>query len=290
MQTERYTNSIFEHSWWLDIVAPDSWKEVLVKDNNGNVIARMPYVIRKKSVIMPQKTQTLGIWFSPSVENDFDKIKEIIYTLDETLGQYKYVNIQLNPKCKYVLPFRWKGYTVETTFTYRINDLKNTDQLYRKLGKSTKKNIRYAENRVEIESSRNFDNMWDLLQKTYALQGRSYKVSKELSRHLFDECLKRENGIYLEAKDREGNVHSCGFFVYDENVFYYLTGARDPAFSKSQSQILLLWEAVRMASYKSKVFDFEGSVVEGIEAFFRKLGGGVNHIMLSEKNLCTVLF
>ena len=51
-----------------------------------------------------------------------------------------------------------------------------------------------------------------------------------------------------------------------------MTGARTPEFSSSQSQELLLWEGIQFASQHSKIFDFEGSMVEGIENFFRQFG------------------
>lgn len=80
-------------------------------------------------------------------------------------------------------------------------------------------------------------------------------------------------GVYLEAYDENDNIHSCAFFVYDEKVFYYLAGARNPEYSKSHSQELIFWRAIQYASEHSKIFDFEGSMVEGIEWMFQQFGG-----------------
>lgn len=273
MNMNLYTTSIFEQHWWLDIVAPNSWKEIIIKNQKEEIIARMPYVMDGSRVSMPEKTQTLGIWISPDIRGDYEKIKDIIYRIADELSNCKTVFHNLSPSFSYVLPFRWKGYSIETAFTYRISDLTDLDSIYKKLGKSTKKNIKYAQNRVKIVSNKEFEHMWDLLLKTYRLQGRDYKVSRELSERLFYESIENGHGIYLEAVDENNHVHSCGFFVFDENVFYYLTGARNPEFSKSQSQILLIWEAIQIASKNSLIFDFEGSMVEGIEKFFRQFGG-----------------
>lgn len=290
MDMALYTNSIFEQPWWLDIVAPGSWKEIIIKDERECIIARMPYVINGNRVFMPEKTQTLGIWISSDIKDDYEKIKEIVYSITDNLSNYKTISHNLSPSFSYVLPFHWKGYSIETAFTYRILDLSNLDAIYKKFGKSTKKNIKYAQNRVKIISNKNFEHMWDLLQKTYKIQGRDYKVPREISEKLFYESIGNGHGIYLEAIDELGNIHSCGFFVYDENVFYYLTGARDPEFSKSQSQILLIWKAIQIASQKSKIFDFEGSMVEDIEKFFRKFGGEcISYYIIKKQSMFSMI-
>lgn len=42
-RTSEYVNSVFEQPWWLDTVAPNSWKEILIEEA-GEVIARWPLV------------------------------------------------------------------------------------------------------------------------------------------------------------------------------------------------------------------------------------------------------
>ena len=39
---ENLCNSVFEESWWLDIVTNNNWKLYYVKDENGDIIARFP--------------------------------------------------------------------------------------------------------------------------------------------------------------------------------------------------------------------------------------------------------
>ena len=52
-ETGKYTNCIFEEPWWLDIVAPGEWHEATVEEN-GKVIARLPYVYSKGIVLEQQ--------------------------------------------------------------------------------------------------------------------------------------------------------------------------------------------------------------------------------------------
>jgi len=49
--------------------------------------------------------------------------------------------------------------------------------------------------------------------------------------------------------------------------------ARDPEFQAFGANTLLYWEAIRMASEVSQVFDFEGSMVKQVEHYVRAFGG-----------------
>ena len=73
----------------------------------------------------------------------------------------------------------------------------------------------------------------------------------------------------LTAVDKEGNVHASAFFLYDNKTCYYLMAGADPKYRNGGAQSLLLYEGIKFAQTVSENFDFEGSVIEGIEKFFR---------------------
>lgn len=58
----------------------------------------------------------------------------------------------------------------------------------------------------------------------------------------------------------------------DQHTVYYLLGGGDPELRTSGATSLLMWEGIRWASEQGKQFDFEGSMVEPIERFFRSFG------------------
>lgn len=277
MEEIQYANSVLEQPWWLDVVAPGNWKEIIINDDKtGEILARFVYVTDGKKVYMPEKTQNLGIWMSEKALKDYKTQKDVINKIFVQLEQYKSISHVLNPKNEYVLPFRWLGYNFKTNFTYRIEDLSDIDKIKANFSKSTKRNIKYAAKHVDVISEISIDQaietMWNLLIKTYAFQKRKYPVSKDFTQRYMRAAVENQHGKYFEARDKEGNVHSCAFYLFDSEVCYYLTGARNPEFSSSQSQELLLWEGIQFASQHSKIFDFEGSMVEGIENFFRQFG------------------
>lgn len=273
MNVTPYANSLFEQPWWLDVVAPGQWEEAVVEDKKSNVIARMPYVKDGNRIVMPPQTQTLGIWMAPELDGDYGAQKKAIMDIFSGLEGKKSVVHALSPENTYVLPFRWMGYRMEPRFTYRISDLSDCDALYNAFNKTAKKNIKYAKNKVTLSGETDVDTLWNMLNKTFEVQGRKNPMSKELVYRIVKTCEENGHGKYLQAVDAEENVHSCAYFVYDEQVCYYLFGATDSEFRNSGAQSLILWEGIKFASEHSKVFDFEGSMIEGIENFFRQFGG-----------------
>lgn len=273
MTVTPYANSLFEQPWWLDIVAPGQWEEALVYDKAGKVIARMPYVRQGKRIGMPKLTQTLGIWMAPEIKDDYGSQKQAFFEIFAQLAKARSVTQVLSPCNAYVLPVRWLGYQIQTQFTYRLTDLHDCEALYQAFNKTAKKNIKYARNKVTVCDKAAPDTLWELLDKTFQAQNRKNPMSKDLVMRIVQTCEKTGHGKYLEARDAEGNVHACAYFVYDEQVCYYLLGATDSQFRNSGAQSLLLWEGIQFAAQHSKVFDFEGSMIEGIENFFRQFGG-----------------
>lgn len=286
-----YANSIFEQPWWLDIVAKDVWEEVYAEEN-GNVLARLPFVKTKSksgnTIHMPSLTQTLGIWMA-NIEKEkgnkrLAKQKELIDTLLDQLPEAEEVYICLDHKCNYVLPCLWKGYKIVPHYSYRIQDLTDLDKVYENFGKIVKKNIKSAKNKVRISYETDVDQLYRMLEITFLNQGKKYPHSKKLIEEIVLECEKRNAGKMISAIDEKGNVHACSYFIYDQNVCYYLISGSNQEFRASGAQTLILWEGIQFASKVSREFDFEGSMIEGIENFFRAFGGDlvVNYGILKQ--------
>jgi len=271
-QLSPYTNNIFEQRWWLEAVAPDiQWHEQVVRKDD-EVVARwmMP---ESNSFIMPPVTQTLGYWLSDKVVsiNQEDERKELINTLIQSLPRE--VDICLAPEDSYFLPFYWAGFTVKPRVTYRINDLSNLEAIYDSFWPILKKRIKSAANKVKVVESDDTDLLHALLEKTFERQHKSYRFSKERLRHIYEVAKAHEAVKLLFAQDQEGNVHSGVLFLYDEKVCYYLMTGNDPEYRKSGANSLLLWEGIKFAAEHSQSFDFEGSMIEGVETFVRQFGG-----------------
>jgi lipid II:glycine glycyltransferase (peptidoglycan interpeptide bridge formation enzyme) len=85
-------------------------------------------------------------------------------------------------------------------------------------------------------------------------------------------CRERNRGDLWGAYDEAGRLHAGAFIVWQESSAYYLAGGADPALRDPGAQALVLWEAIQAVSAYTGRFDFEGSMLPGVERFFRDFG------------------
>jgi len=71
----------------------------------------------------------------------------------------------------------------------------------------------------------------------------------------------------------EGNVIAVNFLVYDDNTVCYLMGGIHPDFKDLGGMDVVQFESIKFALESERAFDFEGSMIESIEKYFRSFGG-----------------
>lgn len=294
--TVPYANSIFEQPWYLNIVAEGKWHVVYAKDKSGKIIARLPYVEERKKITNPRFTQTLGIWMDESIRecqrgnSHLHKQKKVINELMSQLPTGKSVSITLDNSVNYILPFRWLGFSITPTFSYRISGLQQIQNIDKLIGKKTLQRIVKASEKVAVvveNTDFGISEMVSLIDSSFVRQGRKNPIPRELARRMMAESIKRNHGTIMLAKDEEGVFHSGAFFLYEEGkTCYYIFGGQRPEYKADGSQDLVLWRGIEFAKTVSENFDFEGSMVEGIEHFFSQFGGGlVTNYHISKQSL-----
>ncbi len=272
-------NSIFEQPWWLDVVAPGQWTAIeIIKD--GKTIARLPYVKTKRLGFrllgLPDYTQTLGYWIDVTGAKNARKYarrKDLISELIEKLPKGYSVDLELDHICDYLFPFRWNGFNLQMMYSYRIEDIHDASQLWNGLAENIRTDIKKAQKTITVEDDHSIDDLILMQKKTFERQGRRHDDSDGLLSRLDAVLLEHNARKLLCAVDTERRIHAAAYFVYDSNCCYYLIGGGDPELRNSGATSLLVWEGIKFASTVSKSFDFEGSMIEPIERFFRAFGG-----------------
>lgn len=271
--------SFFQQPWWLDAVAPGRWGEVVV-EKGGEIVARMPYVIRKKYgfvfIIMPPLTQVLGSWLRPSVAEYVKQLgeqKDLLNELISKLPKFDYFSQNFHPQLTNWLPFFWAGFKQTTRYTYRLEVLTDIERVWAAFRENIRTYIRKAQKEVEIRDDLGIEKFIRVCRLTFERQGKRLPYSEELVHRIEEACRKRNKRRILFAQDVGGRIHAAVYIVWDENAAYYLMGGGDPELRRSGATSLLLWEAIRFSSQVTRCFDFEGSMIEPVEKFFRAFGG-----------------
>ena len=82
----------------------------------------------------------------------------------------------------------------------------------------------------------------------------------------------RESRKILLGQDSQGRIHAVCYLVWNADCVWYLIGGGDPELRSSGATSLVIWDAIKFAAGERKIFDFEGSMIEPIERFFRGFG------------------
>lgn len=278
IKTNPNTNCVFEEPWWLDLVAPGNWSEALVKDGE-KTLARLPYVVGKGGISMPVYTQTLGIWMDeelrrPARGNEhLARQKEVIRELLGQLPVKKNIELSFHCSQEYVLPFRWEGFDITPTFSYRISHEKEKTEIESAFGKGVRRDINRGKRELLLDEEASAEEFISLQNQTYSRQGRKNPVENEITLKVIRTAIEAGHGKLLLARDREGIAHAGVFVVYDNKTCYNLMSGQNTAFGNDCSMPFLLDNAIAFSAEKSACFDFEGSMIEGIEQVYRRYGG-----------------
>lgn len=274
------TIPIFSQAWWLDTVAGDTWDVCLV-ENGEEILASMPYVTKKRYrftlLSHPPLTQNLGPWLKTS-QAKYSKMlsqqKDWMQALIDQLPRYNYFNQNWHYSQTNWLPFHWCGFEQTTGYTYVIEDLSDIDNVWNGLEAKIRTDIRKSENKagVTVRTDLPIDDFIALNEMTFLRQGMQMPYSKEFVKALVEKAKQRNQCQWFIGQDEAGKNHAGVLIIWDEQSAYYLMGGGNPDLRNSGATSLCMWEAIKFASTVTKKFDFEGSMIEPIERFFRGFG------------------
>jgi hypothetical protein len=271
---------VFSQDWWLDAACGEANWDVLLIEKNGTILAAWPlYMPLAGFVTMPPYTQTMGIWFAPpSDDTKYNSALEhrqaLCNQLIEKLKTHSFMQ-HFNHTFTDWLPFYWNGYRQTTRYTYQLQNLNDSELLWNNLTRNTRRNIKKAQEKFHITVRQGVatDDFFRLQAQTFERQNKKNRQDPRVLRRLIDVCRKRGQGEIWGGYDEHGQLYSAAFIVWQKRAAYYLAGGGNSKFLSTGVHSLVLWEAIRFAANHSQIFDFEGSMLPGVERFFREFGG-----------------
>lgn len=275
--------SLFSKHWWLEAVAPGRWGEATVHGKRGEIIARLPWA-RERLPVPGLKLTRLGSprltpFLTPMVEvgsgkhvTQLAREHKLLEALLDDLPPFDYLSYTFDPSFTNWLPFYWKGLSGSLRATYVLDDVTDLDAVWHGMSDTTRNHIRAAESALEIHEDRSVERLAEAIASTFARQGRSMPFALEMLDRLHRAVREHDAGTVLSATDELGQLHAALMVVWDESRAYNLAGGAITELRSSGAQSLLLWHGIRLAAERVPVFDFEGSMIEGVARFFRGFG------------------
>lgn len=270
--------SLFAQPFWLDAVAPGRWDEVRI-EQDGELVARLPYMRESKwgatLLRMPPMTQNLGPALAISAEKyatRLSKEMEWMGALIDRLPRYHYFNQRFHHTITNWLPFKWRGFTQTTHYTYIVNARSSAESAWEELNKKTRADIRKAEKSVTVRDDIPIARLLELCHTSFSARDRVMPYDRQTVERIAEACAARGLSRILCTEDAGGRLLAGALFVWDRESAYYLIGCRDGEASASGAMSLLIWQGIQEALAARRSFDFEGSMLPGVERFCRSFG------------------
>ena len=178
------------------------------------------------------------------------------------------VSVPLPMEWTDIQPFIWSGFSTSVKYTYRKglageHDAGYTSELRGHIRKAGASN-------VVIGNSASQDALLKVLNETAEAQG--FRAPADALAQLLEGC--NQGWCHLTTAHRDDTLLGFAFTAYDKKEAYYLLGALSRSNKLRGVQPALLDHALfEMKSRGRVVYDFEGSMLPGVERFFRSFGG-----------------
>lgn len=272
---------LFAQAWWLDATCgPDGW-DVSLAMSGDEIAGALPYRLRRRTgfvvLTQPMLTQFLGPWIRQAGGAGPAKLtreKEVMAKLIDGLPPFAHYGQNWSPEITNWLPFYWRGFKQTTQYTMQIHDLADQKSLWDNLEGRARTEIRKSTSKygLRLRENPSLSDLFHLNTLTFSRQDRQSPYDFDYLLSLDKACVARNSRKMFIAEDADGQAHAGAYVVWDKNRAYYLLGGGDPNLRNSGASSLCIWEAILFSASVANSFDFEGSMIEPVERFFRSFG------------------
>jgi len=231
----------------------------------------------------PMLDKYLGILFSNENGNRqkiISKQYKQMELLAKELKNIKSFDYYFHPAFDNWIPLSWQGFTQQTRYTYRIDNSNSLDDIYKNFHTNIKRNITNSQkNNISIKENIPFDILWDIVNKTFLRQGSKAPFNRKKLENYILNLKEKSAFVSFGAYDSDNNCISVCGIVYEDKSSYLLLNGIDIEKQIRGANAHMIYESIKYFHDKCRFYDFEGSMLYGIEEFYRKFGGELTPYM-----------
>ena len=248
-----FNSLIYGFSWYLDVVC-DDWDALVLNDYEGV----FPLPKRKKwgieYIYQPFFCQKLGVFSKKKIEIDL--------FLDCIPKKFKYLELNVGLS---------KKFAFQENKNYELTITKDLESYF---SKNTSRNISKAKaSNLTLVSNISPEQHISLFNTNLSKLGISQK-DLDLYVQLCNVLITNKTGEIYAVFDEFNNLIASSLIAIDAHRVYYLNGSTNQKGKKIGASHWMLYEI--MKNYYGKIFDFEGSNIEGLARFYSGFGATKN--------------
>lgn len=279
------TGTVQSLSWYIDVLTEGKWQAcVSIDDGNGSWQGGMPlFETRKMGNIFSRQPMLSKYWGVhlrvPANNTDtyprlhhYKKVSAEI--LKVVVERAKVLDYFTGIEPAYSAEYLFTGLNAALRVSYMLDLEIGLEALRKGYSKTVRKRIRKLSqqgfhNKI-VDGSKDLEQVLlaNKEEGTMPIPSRAIEPIKALS----TKALEKGSGFFLSTYAENGDLAAAGFFVHDKKWTHFISGYVHPVFRKENAMTLLVDGALEEAQKRSEKFDFFGSSIESIEAFFRSFG------------------
>ena len=277
--------SVFQTTWWYRAWGFEPVVQIL-RGKDQKIEAGICYAVGwrfgSRAIVRPPCTAGNGPVFRPA--GGQGRYKELTYSKQMTLlaihslPKLGFYDLRLRPADRDLMPYLWNGFETYIGYTYVIPATEK-DNWAEGAAKSTRKELRRAAREVveqayRIEENPKAREMLPLVQDTVVARQFRFPHLETKFAAWWQAILTQSMGCGFLLRDRDGIPMAADILIWDQHTAYsVLGGIRADLRNDSRVGTILLERMIREAHGRGLDFDFEGSVIPGVERFMRSFGG-----------------
>lgn len=277
---EHPAGTIFHTTTWLK--DSGTLQVLIVEDGNG-IVGGIALVKRKRFGVTGYHVSPYTPYGGPLVRPSRKQGRSSIASEEQkrvsnllaAIPNLGHVDIQMPPGSEFdMIPFFNAGYSVGVGYTHVLNPIQ--DEFLHHMSKTNRTYMRrlhdmkVAEELI-VDEDHDFDSAKDLLRDVMELKRFSGDLSL-LQQRL--SALSPEQWGLIHVSPSDGERLATLLYLRDWRRMYYIaSGTRRVSGILNQASLLGFERLRQIASENDLVLDLEGSILPGVERYYRQLGG-----------------
>jgi hypothetical protein len=281
----RGCGTLFHSAWWYRAWGMEPVVRAMVNDGGG-IEGGICYAVGRRfgarAIVRPPMTARNGPLFAPlegpGRHRRNTHQKKMLLLAIQSLPRLGVYDFMLRPCDADVIPFLWNGFETAVGYTY-VLPCAERDAWLNHASKTQRWSVRRAareaaEEGFAVDERPALDEVVSVLDETAEFKHYSTEQYRRRLSAWWRAVQERGAGTAYLLRDASGRPAAGSLMVYDKHCAYYVAGGiRRDLRQGSLVNVLLMHRMIEAAHRMGLDFDFEGSVLPGVERFFRSLGG-----------------
>ncbi len=180
--------------------------------------------------------------------------------------------------------FLWAGFRVSLAYTFRFSASQSIEEICKGITRTHRQKLAKAK-RLDLRIVRDdgLETLLELNKMTFKRQGSRPTFADPILLRLWKAAAERRQANLYLANTAEGYPVAGLLTVHDARTTYQIVSGFNLAFLDIPGPNLVLWAGLQDALNAGRDFDFEGSSLRGVEAFYRRWGARAVPVWRIEK-------